>query len=777
MQKFIYMKNNIFNERTLKFATNIVRFKWIYLSISVLIVFLCSIGFGTLSFNADSKVFFSPDNPQLQAYEKIEKIYTDDDNVLIAIANPTGETLFQKEILSEIKKLVEESWQTPFSFRVDAVTNFQYTRASEDELIVTDLVEDVETLSQNDLQTIQKIALNEPFLKNRLINKDASVVGINITTKIPKDATSITEVVNHIRKITNEFSQRNQNLKVYISGNVFLDNAFSEAAQDDGSTLIPIVFGLFLVMIYFSTRSFASTISGFLIVIFSIASALGLSALLGIELTAASANTPIVIATLAIADSIHICITILTLMKEGFAKNDAIIESIRVNIIPVSITSLTTIIGFLSLNTGDVPPYADFGNISAIGMTFALLFSIFTLPSLLAIIPFKVKVVSQKEEVQTESIFTKLGFWTLKNHIKIVISTLIILPIGIFFSMKNDLNDEFIKYFDDSIKFRTDTDFINENLTGIYNLELSIPAKNEGLINEPFYLNKLEEFAAFVEKQPEVIHVSSFSEVSKRVNKAMNADQASFYKVPENREMAAQYLLLYELSLPYGLDLNNQVNNKKSETRFTITLKEISSKEMIQFASKIESWLEKNCPKYMHTKASSFTLMFAHIGERQVMGLISGAIISAILITLILMLTFKSFKLGIISLFANVLPAMIGFGIWYFVLGYINLGMTAVFGMTLGIIVDNSIHFISKYNRGIKEMNLSVEDAMNKVGKAIVATTSIICVGFFVLTQSAFLLNSSLALITIIILLLSMIICLTSLPAFLMYSSKIKTLK
>lgn len=772
------MKTSRFDSKITDLTKSIVKYKWAFLITSLCIVVACGYGFSFLKFNADSKVFFSADNPQLQAYEKIENIYTDDDNILIAISNKNGETMFQKEILAEIKNLVEESWQTPYSFRVDAVTNFQYTRASENELIVTDLVEDTNNLTSHDLIKIKNIAISEPLLKNRLINEKATVLGINITTKLPKDPAAVTEVVSYIRKICQEFSDRNENLEVHISGNVFLDNAFSEAAQKDGSTLIPLVFGIFLIMIYLSTRSFTSTLVGFIVILFSISCALGLAALLGIELTAASANTPIVISTLAIADSIHISITILSLMKSGMSKENAIIESMRLNLLPVLITSLTTIIGFLSLNTGDVPPYADFGNISAIGMSFALFFSIFTLPSLFAIIPFKVKISENKEAIQENNFLSKIGFWSVRNVRIIFITSVIALPIAFFFTIKNDLNDEFIKYFDDSIKFRNDTDFINKNLTGIYNLEFSIPSSGEGKINEPDYLNKLEEFSKFVEMQPEVIHVNSFSEVSKRVNKAMNADNNAFYQVPENRAEAAQYLLLYELSLPYGLDLNNQVNNKKSETRFTITLKDISSKNMIEFSEKLENWLVENCPEYMHTKASSFTLMFAHIGERQVKGLISGAIISAILITLILMITFRSFKLGLISLFANVMPALIGFGIWYFILGYINLGMTAVFGMTLGIIVDNSIHFITKYNRGVKELNLSpaeaVQFAITKVGKAIVATTSIICIGFFVLTQSSFLLNSSLALITIIILVLSMVICLTSLPALIIMSNNLK---
>lgn len=762
---------------TTKLGTTIVHRKWWFLLLTVLVAGIAMSGFSKLKFNADSKVFFSKENPQLQAYEKIEQVYSDDDNVLIAIREKNGD-LFTPESLEAIKELVDSAWQTPYSFRVDAITNFQYTRAFGDDLLVSDLVEETSTLTGEDISNIKSVALAEPLLANRLINESGNVTGINISCKLPNENDATPEVVAFLRKITTDWISKYPNMEVYLSGNVMLENAFSETAQKDGQVLVPLVFVIFLVMIFVSTRSVGSTLSSFIIIVLSIASALGTAALLGINLTSASSNAPIVIATLAIADCIHISISFLKLLREGWSKNDAIVESMRVNFIPVTITSLTTIIGFLSLNTGDVPPYADFGNISAIGMTFAYLFAIFSLPALLAIFPIRVKAKATST-LSNASPFDRYVNFTFKYKNPILYTSVAATLIGGFFTTKNELNDEFIKYFDESIAFRKDTDFINVNLTGIYNLEFSIPSGNEGGINDPAYLKTLEGFTEFVKAQPEVIHVNSFTEVSKRVNKAMHGDDQEFYRIPENQQEAAQFLLLYELSLPYGLDLNNQVNNAKSETRFTVTLKEVPSRQMIDFSEKLKGWLKSNAPEYMVADGASLTLMFAHIGERQVYGLIEGAIISALLITLILIITFRSFKYGALSMVSNVVSVLLGFGLWYFILGYVNLGMTAVFGMTLGIIVDNTIHFISKYLRAKREKGLdakgAVSFAFDKVGTAIIATTAILCVGFFVLTQSSFLINSSLALITIIILLASILICFTLLPALLITLDKTKS--
>ncbi|MEM6815626.1 MAG: MMPL family transporter [Bacteroidota bacterium] len=756
-----------------KLARWIIERRWLVLIGTFFLTFALGYGFQFLGFNSDSKVFFSKENPQLQAYELLERVYSDDDNVLIAV-EATNSTIFTKERLQALKILVDSAWRIPFSFRVDAVTNYQYTRASGDDLYVTDLVEDPLSLSEVDLELIKKVAVNDPILANRLINPSGTVTGVNITAKLPNDPVALNEIVNAVRKMTTSWEAQYPDLKVYLSGNVMLSAAFSESAQSDQMMLVPMVFLIFLIIIGVTTRSVSSTISSFIVIFLSISCGLGLSALLGMDLTAASANVPIVITTLAIADCIHILVTMIQNIRTGMEKREAIVQSIRVNLLPVLLTSITTIIGFLSLNTGDVPPYVDFGNMSALGMFFALLFSIFTLPALMSIMPLKVK--TKKTEEVNNRFYNRLAIWVIGNRVPILISSVVFIIASGYFTLQNALGDDVLKYFDEKIRFRNDSDFINANLTGIYNLEFSIGSGESGGVNNPEYISSLEAFRKYTEAQPEVVHVSSFSEIAKKVNKAMHGDSLSHYKVPQTREEAAQYLLIYELSLPYGLDLNNQINVDKSETRFTITLEDITSAEMLAFTARLENWLDQNTPEYMNAVGISYPVIFAYLSKRQIDSLISGAGISALLITFILILSFRSVKYGFISMIPNIAPAFIGFGVWYFVFGMVNLGMTAVFGMTLGIIVDDTVHFLTKYLRAKREQGLSAEEAVRyaytTVGKAIVATTVVLCAGFIVLAQSSFLLNSALASITVIIMIAALVVDFIALPALLVMVDK-----
>ncbi len=758
-----------------KWAEFVIRFKW-----PVLIVTLTlAIGLGSqgnMEFDGDYHVFFSESNPELEAFDALQEKYTKDDNVIIVLSPSNGD-IFTSENLIAIEELTAKAWNTPYSSRVDAVTNFQHTSAQGDDLYVDDLSYESASKTDAEIAEIKEKALKEPLLVNRLLNESGSVTAINITVRLPGEdsAKEIPEVTAFIRNAISDFQEKHSNFQVHSSGLVPLNTAFFESSMRDLMlTMIMLVIVIITTLIL--TRSFFSTLATFIVVIFSIISAVGFVGIMGIKLTPPSSVFPTMILTLAVADSIHILITMLQKMrKDGYAKKEALVESMRLNFMPVFITSLTTVIGFLTMNFGDVPPFWDLGNITAFGMTMAFLYSTTALPALMAILPVKVKA---KKESTTEKVswYTNLGLFVAKQPARLTLISLVIIGGLTFLATKNQFNDEFINYFDETVQFRTDTDYISQNLTGIYNVEFSVGSGESGGINNPEYLKKLNAFEDWLNEQPEVIHVNAFSEVARRVNRSMHGDNQTYYQVPVNREEAAQYLLLYELSLPFGLDLNNQINVDKSETRVTVTIKNISSAEMIAFSKRAERWLQSNTPKPMHAIGVSPTLMFSKLGFRQADSMLKGNIIALILISLVLMLALRNFKLGLLSIIPNVTPVLVGFGLWWVYKGTINTGMVIVFGMTLGIIVDDTVHFMSKFLRARRELGYDARQAViyafETVGKALVTTTIVLIAGFAVLSTSSFALNSYMARITVIIISAALIIDFILLPALLILLSK-----
>jgi predicted RND superfamily exporter protein len=742
---------------------------WLVLLIAILLVFGTAYGAKNLVFKGDYKVFFSEENPQLTAYQAVQNIYSKSDNVAF-ILEPKNGDIFTKENLAAVYWLTTESWQVPYSTRVDSISNFQYTIAEEDDLIVEDLVLDPDTLTAADMPRLKEIATNDPLLLNKIVSKSGHVSIVNVTNQFPgiDPITEIPEVAAKIRDIKAQFEEKFPNINVQLTGMVMMNATFTETSMSDSSTLVPAMFGVVLLIMILLLRSFSGTFATLVVIIFSIAGTMGAVGWFGFYLTGPSVSAPTMIMTLAVADCIHILTSYYFEMRQGTAKKEALQESLRVNFKPILLTSITTAIGFMSMNFSDSPPFRDLGNMVAIGVMLAFAFSITVFPALLMLLPVKASKVSPERNYGIMEKFAELVIE--KRKILLPATAVIIVALASFLP-QNKLDDNFVEYFDTTVPFRAATDFMEENLSGLSSIEVSIDSRVSSGINDPKFLNTVSDFSEWLRAKEITDHVSTISDVLKRLNKNMHADDPAFYKLPADRELSAQYLLLYEMSLPYGLDLNNQLNVDKSSTRVIGTFKNLTSVEQIELEGNMYQWFAKNAPDYQ-VSISSPSLMFAHIGQRNITSMLFGTTVALILISLLLAFALRSVRYGVISLLPNLIPASIGFGLWYFIDGQIGLALSVVAGMTLGIVVDDTVHFLTKYKHARDKYGKSSEEAVkyafSSVGRALWITTLVLVAGFMVLAQSTFALNADMGLLTAVTIAVALTVDFLFLPPLLM---------
>jgi len=757
------------NTATTRFAQGTVRWRWGVIALSLLAVFAVANGGRLLGFNTDYRIFFSKENPQLLAFERLEKIYTTDDNVLFVLAPKDG-NVFSRDTLTAVEQVTKAAWQVPYSTRVDSISNFQYSYADgNDVLVVRDLFENAAALSSEEREHIRDVALNEPLLANRLVSQQGHVTGINITVQLPgKDANAeVPELVNYVKAMAEKIRADYPQLELHMTGTMLLNGAFIEASQRDSATLVPLTFVVILVGITLLLRGWTGTFGTFWVILFSIATAIGAAGWLGLDLNAISAAAPTIIMTLAVANAVHILVGIFHTMRHGASKHEAIVESLRVNMQPVFLTSLTTAVGFLSMNFSDSPPFHDLGNIVAMGMGATFLLAVTFLPALMAVLPIR----PPKPQADKNTLMDRFAEFVIRRRSPLLWGMAALVILLASFVPRNELGENFIEYFDHSIAFRVDSDFISGNLGGIFRIDYSLQAGESSGVSNPAFQDKVEAFANWYRQQPEVIHVSTFTDIMKRLNKNMHADKPAYYSLPDERNLAAQYLLLYEMSLPYGLDLNNQINVDKSATRMSVTLKNSHTTVVIALEERAQAWLMQNTPA-IRGDGSSSTIMFSHITERNIKGMIIGTTLALILISFILVVALRSFRIGTLSLIPNLVPAAMGFGLWGLLVGEINMALAMVTGMTLGIVVDDTVHFLSKYLRARREKGLDTEQAVRyaflTVGSALVVTSVVLVAGFAVLAMSSFKMNSDMGLLTAIIIILALAADFLFLPALLM---------
>ena len=731
-----------------------------------------------ITVSSDYRYFSGKETPQHLAFEKLQNVSSKNDSTLFVITPNDGQ-VFKKDTLSGIQFLTERSWQLPYSTRVDSITNFQYTFAEEDDLIVKDLVTEEELLDEENpvpFKKIKAIALKEPLLNGLSINQDASVTSVNVLMTFPGEHPGeIPEAVAEARRLVNDFKKKFPDHKVHLSGDTMLNNAFNEAGVKDMTTLTPAMYAVIILIMFILLRSLSAVFATFLVMLFSIISGMGFSGWMGIPITPPSAIAPVVIMTLAIADSIHILKSVFNALRESMTKRDAIIEGLRVNLKPVFLTSATTIVGFLSLNFSDTPPFHDLGNVTSVGVAMAFVLSVTMLPAIMVLLPLKVRT-SQNTQNQWG---LRFGSWVTERRMIIAISSSIVTILVGLQIPKMELNDNFIGYFSENNSFRVDSTYTMNNLTGIYQINFDLNSGESQGVADPAFLSKVDEFANVLRKEPMVTHVNSITDVFKRLNKNMHADDDDYYKLPEARDLAAQYLLLYEMSLPYGLDLNNQIDVDKSSTRLTVNLGNVSTSEIIEIVTRSEKWLKDNCPTSMHTLGSSPVIMFSHISHRNVMAMFKGTLLAFGLITIVMIVALRSIKYGLLSLIPNLVPIVLGYGLWAIFVGEAGFTIAIVGSVTLGIVVDDSVHFLTKYSLAKREKGFAVKDAIQyafeNVGSALVVTSVILVIGFSVLMFSEFKMNYILGALSALTIALALLIDFTLLPAVLSYSDTKKS--
>ena len=742
-----------------------------YLIIIICLFFCIVAGSGAqhLQFSNSYRLFFSDENPELNQYDNFLDTYNKSDLALIVLHNPKGH-IIDKEYVSTIEWLTNESWQLPFITRVDSISNFQYSYSVDDDLMVEDLLFNANQASNQHLYERTNIALAEPVLSGNIISSNGDTTAIVLTAHLPeKSLDEPTRLATAVRELADNVREKHPELKIALSGVVMLNNAFSEASLNDMQSLIPLMYLILIITTILVLRSAYAAVTAVLVVCLSVIFAMGISGYINIPLSPVAIAAPTIIMTLAIADSIHVLVSMLSDYRENGDKEKAIRESIRVNFSPICITSITTIIGFLTLNFSDAPPYWHLGNITAFGILAAWALSLSFLPALLTILPIK----RPKQRISEHSVMQQLASFVFKRRIIIVLIGFLSSTGLAISALQLELNDEFVKYFSSNIQFRQDADFTTEKLSGLYLLEYSFDSGKPEGIHQPQYLHEIDNFAHWLRQQKEVKHVNSHSDILKRLNKNMHGDDPVFYKVPERTDEAAQYLLLYELSLPQGLDLQNRISIDKSQTRMTIILDNISSAELQTLNAKALRWQQDNWQLTQPSKATGTAVMFAYISKRNVESMLIGNVIAIVAIGFIMMLLLRSLPLGLISIVANTLPIIMMFGIWALLVGKVGMVASGVAASTLGIVVDDTVHFLSKYLRARREDGATpleaIETTFSTVGIAILSTTVILVLGFSILALSDFQLNQQTGLMTALTIVLALIFDLFFLPAILLF--------
>ena len=775
----------------LRFIKFLLKYRYLLALFSLVATLVLAYGAKNLYLETDYKIYFQDDEPQLVAHESMEEAYTKTDNLAFMLRAEDGE-VFNERMLRLIYDLSEIGWQTPYAIRVDSLTNFQHTYADGDDLLVEDLVLDPDDLSLLKIRSVQEIAMNEKAIVKRLVSADGSTAMVNVTLELPPEVDptlsadeqmaqrqardqSHGEVVAFGDEVIAQFNATHPDVEIHLSGVSVITNSFASSSKKDGETLVPMMYGIILIALAVFLRSLGAIVGSLLVIACASVASVGFGGWIGYPLNAVNITAPTIVLTIAVCDAVHLLAVYLRNLSLQMSAEEAMSESLRINLEPITLTSVTTAVGFFTLNFSISPPFVELGNMTAVGVLWAMVLTFTMLPAVTLLL-----VRKRKPRASNEAFLSGFASFVINHRTRVLTVSLAVAFGLIALIPKNVIDDDPITYFKPGVPYRDASDFSLKYLPTVKDISFDIACGEAACVNDPKFLAMLEEFRVFLEAQNGVEHVTSYVDVIKRLNKSMNADDQAYYAIPTRADLAAQYSLMYEMSLPYGLDLNNILNLDKSATKIMVWTNNITNAELISLAERGRKWL---VDEYQADVAApgSVSLMFASIGEKNIRSMLWGGVIAVLAITLTILLALRSFKYALISMIPNSFPAFMAFGIWGVAVGQVNMAVAAVFSIALGILVDDTVHFISKYRRARLVKGFSPEEgiryAFDNVGPALVVTTIVLSIGFGMLSTSDFNLNAMTGTLTTLTIVLALIFDFLVLPPILMLFDKDSTLE
>ncbi|MEC4677006.1 MAG: MMPL family transporter [Nitrospirota bacterium] len=765
-----------------KYTDFIIRFRWPIIIIAPLVVLVFSVGLKDLGFEGSYRVWFSEDSAILRDYDHFRKTFGAGNMVLISFTDENG--IFTKKALKTIERITGKLWKTKYIARVDSITNYQYVHTGgddPDDIIVDDFIGNIDGMSEQELKEREKIAVEDPRTRNLTISPDGKSTTIFARlVPLPEEDRNINfEIRSLVEDIIKEESAKT-GYEFYLNGAPIIQTEFINMASHDFALYAPLVAFMVLVLLLVALRKLSGAFLPFLVVLFTLAIVLAVQAMMGYRLNNFTANLPVFVIAIGIADAMHIYWVWLHARRQGKDNYEALHVSINKNLFPAFLTSITTFAGFISLASSRVIPVRTLGIATACAAILAFLLSAGFIPAMLAVLKVKVKAEddTNPDMEHTSALAKKYSSFIIEHDKKIMAVSLavaLLFAVGLF---KVRVDNNIIKYFAEDTRIRKAVNFLEDRITGPVTYEVILDSGRENGIKEPGFLRTVDRFYGDFQREFRGLrHIGSLLDVIKRFNMVMHGDNDVFNVVPDDKNLIAQYLLLYALSLPQGMEINDRVDITERFFRLTASVNSMDTSEYLKMIRWIEGWWAGTpYSASVNGQDAMFAYMFKNVTDT----IIYSITMAFVMVTVVMLIAFRSFKILIISILPNILPIVLVVGLMGWSGMYIDLGVAVSGAIILGVAVDDTIHILVKYlearKRG-KEMKEALEYMITFSGAAIIFTTVILSGSFSVLYFSDFMPTSHFSIVTVSALVIALVADMFMLPALLSIFDKRRMLE
>ena len=736
----------------------IERYRYLVIIGLTLVVALLSISLKELAFEGSYKIWFDKDSRIIKEYEAFRSRFSGDDTFIVAFRDERG--IFTQKTVKTILRLTKEFEKLPGVRKVESLANYQYISSEDDDIVVEDFLYGDDNLTQK-----KAVALKDTLILNQLISKDGktTMIAVALDNKIGSDEDVNIAVFKSLERILKEEAKRTL-YRFYLTGVPAVTASLVMISQHDNLLLMPLAVVLVVLFLALIFRSIIGVIVPSAVIVFTFLTILSIQMLLGYKLNNFTVNIPAFITAIAIADAMHLYIAWIHYKLKGKTTKEALKHAMRSNLVPMALTSFTTATGFATLTVSAIEPIFTLGVAITSGAFLAFVFTVVLVPAILLLLPphYQAKPVRFVNLANIKG----YGAFIRRNDKKIVALFIFLIAItasGLLW-LKVDSNS--IKYFSKETLVRSGAEFVEKHLTGSMRYEVIVDSLKKEGVKDPKFLQAIERFEEALKARYEnVRYTSSIKDIIKRMQKVLNPDAKN--AIPTERNLVAQYLLLYSMSLPQGRELNDKIDTNERYLRISINTDIVDTSKDIEMIEWIENYFKTRTP-YRATVQGQ-TAIFAYMQSSVTKTLVYSISLTLVIVAVSMLLIFKNLKLLWIFILPNLAPIVIVGGIMGWLGIHVDIGIAIFSAVILGIAVDDTIHFFSKYFEAQKRCGFeeSIDYVLAHSGNAMILTTIVLSLTFSIFALSDFVPNVHFAIVSVSALNIALAFDLVLLPALL----------
>lgn len=730
-------------------------------ALALFIVLLLLPGFflPAITVNNAPEIYFPADNPAVRYERELREHFPNDQFIYVLLQ---GEGLYEHDVLRRLGKAVDRIERAPNIERVLSVVSSDHIRADDMGFAVEPLI-DVRRLGERTPEQWRERVLSDRFAKRAMAGSDGKSLGIMVRPVKLSDSRTRQTIQTAVATVLRE--EGLEPMVAGMAGPVPLDVAQLDALIHDNLTFSPLTTAMVMFVIWLLFRSWS--VVGWTLACIMVVSPLPVVLLIAFQRPYTMVDSMAVPLTMALAASllIHFWAALRLAHKNGLRRHMAVDWAVAQVRRPSLMATIMAFLGLASLALTPITPIRDFGLASASGAALGYLVVMHLLPAMLGRW-FRAELTHDAQGMHWIDVaIAHLPEWGIRRAGLIILAVSLISAGALALISQIRVDTDMLNFFKPEHPLTRATRAIEQNIAGVTPLEIVVETQQRDALKDPALLKRVASLRVWLEAQPEIDRAVALSDVVEEMHRAFNEGDAAYRVVPDNADLIAQYLLLYD-----GRDLYDLVNHDFDTARIVMSVNVHETSKVVALVKRLEAHLASQAEPGVGYTVAGFGRLLADQETLLVQGQISSLAGSLLTIFLVFTLMFRSLKGGLICLLPNLSPVIFTYAILVLLGLRLDIATALIAAVAIGVAVEDTIHLYSGYRRarGANHRTLrSLIISYRHAGGPSIATTLVLLMTFALFGLSTFRPTQHFGLLTLAGLFGAMCLNLLLLPALL----------